>query len=110
MHVGRTGWDDRGDESAFASVGGHAAPGDAVVVAGGGAVPVGVEAVIGGAVADRLVLSDGLGVNRKGFEIGGGPILVALHGLVGLLVKRCGDVKVRSLDNSVVPGGWSPLF
>ena len=66
--MGRTWWDDRGDESAFTRVGGHAAPGDAVVVAGGRVIPVGVEAVVSGAVARRLVLGNRLCVRGECFQ------------------------------------------
>ena len=40
------------------------------MVAGGGAIPVGVEAVVGGAVAGRLVLGDGLCARGEGFQVG----------------------------------------
>ena len=88
VHVGRTWWDDRGDESAFTSVGGHTAPGDAVVVAGGRVVPVGVEAVVGGSVAGRLVLGDGFCACGKSFQVGGRPVLVVEHRFVRLFVQR----------------------
>ena len=58
------------------------------MVAGGGVVPTGVEAVVGGAVAGRLVLGDGLRVRGERFQVGGGPVQIVLHGLGGLLVQR----------------------
>ena len=77
--------DNCGDERSFASVSGHAAPSDAVVIASGRIVPVGVEVVVGGAVARRLVL-DGRCTRGERFEIGGGPVQEVPHRLVGLLV------------------------
>ena len=46
------------------------APADAVVVASGRAVPVGVETVVGGAVACGLVLGDRLRARGKRFQVG----------------------------------------
>ena len=40
------------------------------MVAGRGVAPVGVEAVVGGAVAGRLVLGDGLRAWRECFQVG----------------------------------------
>ena len=58
------------------------------MVAGGRVVPVGVETVVGGAVARRLVLGDGLCARRECFQVGGRPVQIVLHGLVRLLVQR----------------------
>ena len=57
------------------------------MVAGGRVVPVGVEAVVGGAVARGLVLGDGLRARGKRFQVGLGPVQIVLHGLVRLLVQ-----------------------
>ena len=40
------------------------------MVAGGRVTPVGVEVVVGGAVAGRLVLGDGLRAWGEGFQVG----------------------------------------
>ena len=64
-------WGDyRCRQSAFTGEWGHFSPGDAVVVAGRRIVPVGVEAVVGGAVAGRLVLGDGLCARGERFQVG----------------------------------------
>ena len=80
------------------------------MVASGEVVPVCVEAVVGGAVARRLVLGDGLCTRGERFEIGGGPVQEVPHRLVGLLVQRRGDVEVRTLKDGIVPGCWTPFF
>ena len=103
-------WDDGWNKSAFTSVGSHAAPSDAVVVAGGSVVPVGVETVVGGTVACGLVLGDGLCARGKRLHIGRAPVQIVLHGLVWLLVQRGRNVKVRSLEDGIIPGCWSPYF
>ena len=105
MNVCRSWWDDGRSEGSFSGIGRHGAPGDAVVVAGGGAVPVGAEAVVGGAIASRFVLSDGFSTCRKCLQVGCDPVLVVSHGLIGLLVQRRGDVEMGALKNYVVPGG-----
>ena len=69
---------------------------------------MGVETVVGGAVARGLVLGDGLCARGKRLQVGGRPILVVLHGLIGLLVQWGRNVKMRSLEDGIVPGCWPP--
>ena len=97
-------------QSAFAGEGSHFSPSDAVVVAGGRIIPVGVETVVGGAVARRLVLGNGLRARRERFQVGRGPVQIVLHGLVRLLVQWGRDVEVRSLKDGVAPGCCAPSF
>ena len=108
--MGGSGRDDARREGTFPGERNLSAPGDAVVVASGRAIPVGVEAVIRGTVACRLVLGDGLCTRGERFEIGGGPVQEVPHRLVGLLVQRRGDVEVRTLKDGIVPGCWTPFF
>ena len=68
--MGGSGRDDARREGAFPGERDLSTPGNAVVVAGGGVVPVSVEAVVGGAVARRLVLGDRFSACRKGFQVG----------------------------------------
>lgn len=56
------------------------------MVAGGRVVPVGVEAVVSGAVARRLVLGNRLCVRGECFQVGGCPVLVVEHRFVRLFV------------------------
>ena len=69
-YVGRSRRDDRWDERPFSGVRGHLTPGHSVKDGRRNVVPVGVEAVVGGAVAGRLVLGDGLCARRERFQVG----------------------------------------
>ena len=70
VDMGRSGRDDARSEGAFPGERDLRAPSDAVVVAGGGVTPMGVELVVGGSISSRFVLSDGLCARGKRFKIG----------------------------------------
>ena len=58
------------------------------MVTSGRVVPVGVEAIVGGAVARRLVLGNRLCVRGECFQVGGRPVLIVEHRFVRLFVQR----------------------
>ncbi len=72
---------------------------------------MGVVGVIPGTVSRRFVRGDRNGVGRKRLQVDHRPVLVVLHGRVWRLVEGRRHVKVRALEDDVVPGiGGSPLL
>ena len=108
VHMRRAWRNDRRDQSPFTGVRGHASPGDAIVVAGGDSVavgegPMGVKLVVL-TIANRLVARHRHRIASKPLKIHFRPVEIVLHRRVRLLVEWHSNVKVRPLQNDVVPG------
>src|SRR5699024_1194431 len=63
----------------------------------------------GGAIAGRLVGGDRQCIRGERLEVRRRPVLVVLHGRIRCLVKRRGDVQVRTLEDRVLPLSLTPL-
>src|SRR5699024_2746804 len=107
--MGWSRWNHYRYQRPLSGVVGHRSPRNPIVIASGDSVavgegPMGVKLVVL-AIANRFVTRHRHRIARKLLKVHLRPIEVIFHRRVRLLVERHAHVKVRALEDDVVPRG-----